>query len=183
MSRSHTEPPAPEEALRLYRRHLEGDPTAPNDLADAFLGPLGAWLRETNPRCPPELCEDAAADALLALLHHPRSFAPERGSLAAYLRMSAQGDLRNRLARERNHALKFVSWEVVEHSPGAGKYLGRADDPSLPLQVEEQARAAQGEAVCERAGWSAQEWEAWKLMLGKERRTAVFARHCGLTHL
>jgi DNA-directed RNA polymerase specialized sigma24 family protein len=184
MSQSRAEPPTPEEALRLYRCHLEGDPTASNDLADAFLEPLIAWLTKTNPRCPPEVCEDAAADALLALLRNPQSFAPGRKSLEGYLRMSAQGDLRSLLARERNRALKQVPWEVVEHLPDGGKYLGRTDDPSLPLQVEEQARgAAEEEAAREREGWSAQEWEARKLMHAKEWRTAVFAQQCGLAHL
>jgi hypothetical protein len=134
MSRAPATRLSPEDALRLHRELLGGDRTASNDLAEAFLEPLLGWLCATNRRAPPELCEEAAGSAIIALIQNPHSYSPERQSLEAYLRLSARGDLRNLLARERKHTRGRVPWSHVEHSPDAGKYLGRADDPSLPLQ-------------------------------------------------
>jgi hypothetical protein len=177
-------PLSPSEALRLHQRLLEEDPTASHDLVDAFLEPLSAWLTQTNRRAPHEFCEEAAGAALVALIHNPRSFSPDLQSLDAYLRMSAQGDLKNLLARERKHFQGRVPWERVEHLPDPGKYLGRADDPAWPLLAAEQLRQADDAvppAVWE--GLSDTEKEGLRLLLRKERKTAVYARACGFAHL
>jgi hypothetical protein len=184
MSNSPAPSPSPEEALRLYQRLLEKDLTASNDLAVAYLEPLTTWLCKTNRRIHPEFCEEAAGAALVALINNPQSFAPDRQSLEVYLRLSAQGDLRNLLAREKKHHQNRVGWKIVEHSPDAGKYLGRADDPSLPLQMAEEVEQT-AEAVPDSiwAGLSDQERQVLQLMLQKERKTSVYARVCGLEHL
>src|SRR5437667_7528373 len=96
-------PPVPvaQDHQTLYRRLLESDPTAPNDLAEALLEPLMLWLSERHRHTHPDLIAQAADDALLNLFRKPSSYDPEKGSLEGYLRMSAEGDLRNLLARER----------------------------------------------------------------------------------
>jgi len=93
----------PEEERMLVQRLVDGDPTAPADLAHIFLEHLIKGLRERNSvRVADEVCVEAAEDAVIALAKTPASFDSERGlSLAAYLRMSAQGDLRNILQRKK----------------------------------------------------------------------------------
>src|SRR4051812_25509915 len=120
----------PDEGLRLYRQLCDEVPTASSDFADHFLPPLLAWLEQWNRRVAPDLREEAAHLALVSLIQDPSSYDPRRGDLATFLRMSAQGDLRNLLAREQKHRRGRIDLWVVEHSPEAGKYLGKDDDPS-----------------------------------------------------
>jgi hypothetical protein len=98
--------------------------------------------------------------------------------------MSARGDLLNLLKKESKHHKDRVPWTSVELSMDAGKYLGRDDDPSLPLCLNEQAHevsAAIPDAV--RRKLPEADLRALELILRKERRTAVYAELYGLQHL
>ena len=172
------------DALRLHQRLLEDDPTAQHDLADIYLEPLVVWLTETHPSVSPEFCIEAAEDALLALIRNPQSYSPQRQTLEVYLRMSARGDLRNILAKERRHHDGRVPWQSVELSPDAGKYLGQQDDPSLAMQLAEEAQSAMN-AIPDslRKKLSQTELRGVELILRKERRSQVFAELYGLLHL
>src|SRR5437016_12276151 len=110
MSASPDALPDPEEAGNLYQRLAGGDPTASADLAVAYLGPLIRWLGEHNRRIDPQFCEQAAGDAILALIRNPASYRPERRALEAYLHMSAQGDLKNLLRAEGKHHEQRRRW-------------------------------------------------------------------------
>jgi RNA polymerase sigma factor (sigma-70 family) len=178
-------PPPPEPSgpfQDVHRRLMERDPTAPADLASALLEPLIHWLAETNPRVDPDLLCEAADEAVLALIHHPSSYKPEKGlALERYLRMSAQGDLRNLLRRDRPHQ-KRVPWEVVELSEEHGNYLGQEDDPSLPLVLEEERQRLQAVIPGSvREGLSEGELRALDLLQQQERRTAAYAEALGIT--
>jgi hypothetical protein len=129
-----------EDALRLHRRLLERDPVAPAELAVAFLKPLIAWLQRTNPRIDPMMCQEAAGEAIVRFLINPTHYDPRRLGVEAFLRMAAQRDLQNLLRKERRHQQNRRDWQVVEQASSDGKYLGRDDDPSLPLQIEEARR-------------------------------------------
>jgi hypothetical protein len=174
-----------DEERSLCRRLVERDVTATTDLARLFLDHLIAWLVEKNrSSVPEELCAEAAEDALLALMKAPASFNPARGKrLAAYLRMSAQGDLRNILAREGRHYENQIRLEDVELSPNAGKCLVVNDDPLLSLErQEESAKATRTVVGPVREGLSEAEARALDLLLHGERKTAVFAAALGITH-
>jgi hypothetical protein len=129
-------PPDPHQPL--HQRLVDRDPTAPDDLADAFLVPLIHWLTEHNAALHPDLINEAAEEAVLALIHNPASYRPQDSRLEAYLRMSAQADLRNLLRRETRGRGRRGRLEVVELSPESGKYIGREGDPSLALMIEEE---------------------------------------------
>ena len=178
-------PPSPKEALKIHQRLLDPDDLpASNDLAVAFLEPLRAWLAKTHGGVDPEIRDEAAEEAILALIRNPRSYHPEQLGLEEYLRMSAQGDLRNILRKERKHHQKRVPWESVELSPEAGKYLGREDDPTLRLRIAEEVEENAGtvpESV--RQGLSEAETRVLELLLQKERRTARYAEALGILHL
>jgi hypothetical protein len=163
---------------------LADDPTAPNDLAEAYLEPLVAWLAEIDARVSSEVQVEAAEDALLALIRNPRSYSPERQTLKAYLRMSARGDMRNLLAKERRHKNGQVSWKRVELSPDAGKYLGREDDPSLPMQLAEEDQSERNSIPDSlRKKLSKTDLRGMELILRKERRNEIFVELYGLRHL
>jgi RNA polymerase sigma-70 factor (ECF subfamily) len=167
---------------QLYRQLVDGDPTAPSDLAVAFLDPLIDWLTEHNRAIPLDLINQAAEDAILALIRNPASYRPQKGSLEAYLRMSAQADLRNLLQRETRYRNRHERLEVVELSQERGKYLGRTDDPSLALRIEEEQMSMTGERAGRvLTGLTEEEARVWELMEDGERRHACYAEACGIT--
>lgn len=172
------------DALQIHQRLVEDDPTARHDLADVYLETLVAWLAETHPSVSPEFCIEAAEDALLALIRNPQSYSSQRQTLEVYLRMSARGDLRNILAKERRHYDGRVSWQSVELSPDAGKYLGREDDPSLAMQLAEEAQSVMNSIPYSlRKKLSQTDLHGVELILRKERRSRVFAELYELLHL
>jgi RNA polymerase sigma-70 factor (ECF subfamily) len=176
--------PSEEEGLRLHQRLVAEDPTAPSDLAQAYLDPLIDWVIRCNRTIDADLCADAAERAILALIKNPASYQTERGRLEPYLCMSAQGDLRNLLDGQKQHTTGRRSLDSVELSADARNSLGEEDDPSLPLQIAE----AQQEVLATlpstvREGLSEQEIAVVELMLAKERKTEVYARAYGIEHL
>ncbi len=184
MSGSPAPGPTQQAAIAIHQRLLAQDPTAANDLAVAYLEALVIWLGETDPRVAEDIRVEAAEDAILALIRKPVSYDPELQTLEVYLRMSARGDLRNRLRREQRHNKGRMALTTVELSPDAGKYLGRTDDPSLPLRVAEEKRGI-AEAIPDpvRRGLSETDRRALELILQRERRTSVYAELYGLLHL
>lgn len=181
MSALSTTLPTQEQALCLHERLVEQDSAAPYDIFTAYLDPLTAWLDGRHADASPDFRAEAAHLALISYVCDPATYKPNRGTLAVYLRVAAQGDLRNLLRREARHHEGRKSWEDVEHSPGGGKYLGRDDDPSLRLRIAEETRTARDPAVADvLGGCSAAERRVLELMLGGERRTAVFAEVLGL---
>src|SRR5258708_39900453 len=101
-------PPSEAEAIVLYARLLAQDPTAPADIALAFLHPLASWLPIVYPDLDEHLYQTAAEDALLTLIKQPTAYRPERQTLNVYLRLSARGDLLNLQRTERRHRERQV---------------------------------------------------------------------------
>src|SRR5579883_914464 len=176
--------PEPSAEQALWNRLRNGDPTAPTDLATTYLDPLADWLTKRYPRVDPHLCESAAVDALMALIKNPASYIPARGALWPYLRMSAEGDLKNHRQTEKKHTVLRTNLEVVELSPRLRKYL--QDDRQDPARIAE-LREEVFEAVKRRAvprevikDLSPAEAKGLCLILAGERRTSVYARALGI---
>ena len=165
----------------LHKRLLEGDPVAPAEVAATFLEPLSAWLQTVAPGKDAAAYAEAAEDAVLDFIKNPAAYRPERLEATAYLRMAARRDLQNALRRERRHQRHRRAWNLVEQSAAAGKYLGRDDDPSLPLQIAEVASRSLPAEVWE--GLTEAECRCLELMQEGERRTTVFAGVLGITDL
>lgn len=188
MTSDPTSLPSTADEYELHQRLLAADPVAPSDLAVAYLGYLGRYLRERNPAMDDEFCQTAAEDAIMALSKRPQSYDPARATLIAYLRLSAQGDLRNLLARERRHRSRQANLEAVELSGVVGKELG--DDTYDPAVMVE-ARESVSEVVRQRLaipagvlqGLTPGEITVLQLMAEGERRTPAYAEALGITHL
>jgi RNA polymerase sigma-70 factor (ECF subfamily) len=184
MSSSPTQSPTQEDALVLHQLLLAHDPVAGNDLAEAYLGLLVAWLCETDPGVAQDLRLEAAEDAILAIIRKPESYSPEQQTLEVYLRMSARGDLRNRLSKERRRQQHELPLERVELLRDGGKYLGRNDDPAQPLCLaDEKQELVRAIPEPVRRKLSETDLRALELLLQKERRTSVFAELYGLQDL
>lgn len=174
------------EARALWKRLLDGDPTATSDVAVAYLDPLVDWLVQRYPRCDPHDCATAAEDTILALIRNPSSYQPERQTLEAYLRMAASRDLQNLWQREKRHAKRRARLEAVELSPQMRKYL-RDDDADPAAIVDREEDLAQDRDRTRRRsdeilrGLAPLEVHVFELMRSGERRTEAYARALGLS--
>src|SRR5262249_45315364 len=118
------------------------------------------------------------------LIHNPASYRPDALGPLAYLRMSAQRDLQNLLQRERKHQKQGRSLDCVEHSSDVRKYLGRDDDPSVPLLVAEKEQADVASiTLAVLQSLTEAEARVLPLLLRKERKIAAYAEALGITHL
>lgn len=161
--------PTDDELLTLWQR-LVADPDTAGAFATAVLPPLEAYLAGRFPRTHPDDVATAADETLLAFFHQASEYNPDRGRLAAFLRMAARRDLINLIDKERRHNRGRIPWEPVELTQPArndgeeGERL--ADSPELRAAVEALPE-------CDR--------HVLDLMLDGERDTAVFAAAMGLT--
>lgn len=155
----------------LHRRLAAGDPTAPADLAAAFLDPLVAYLRAGYSHVHDHLLYDAATDTLLSVMRNPAVYDPTRGELPAFLRMAAAGDLRNLLARDRRHQANREDRDCVELA---------ADDGNSPAEGDEPPSFDDARLAPVVAALSEAERQVLQLMRAGERRTAAFAAVLGI---
>lgn len=171
----------------LRERLLAGDTTASNDVVSVYLDKLADWLEVLYPQEHPNNCSTAAADAILEFIRSPATYDPEKQSLEKYLRMSADGDMKNLLRSERRHSKRRVNLELAE--PSIEKRL--QDDEADPARVlERHVEEAEADAKLRSlipdwlaAGLAPEEVQVLGLMRIKERRTAVYAAALGISHL
>jgi hypothetical protein len=182
MDPSHLFPSA-EDALSLHVRLCDLDPVASADLCSAFFKPLIHWLETICPKVDPHLRESAAVDTLIQYVKAPHAFRPECGSLPAYLRMAARGDLFNLLQREKRHQRHRVPWSVVELGEESGKISGRDEEPSRRLEDNEEEERWQVLVQAVRDGCTDSERRVLDLMLAGERNTATFVAALGIPGL
>jgi DNA-directed RNA polymerase specialized sigma24 family protein len=159
--------PSPERALELFARLRPDDTVGHADFAVAFLDPLAEHLRRNNTAHDHALFE-AAEDAVISLLKNPAAFDPARGSLQSYLCMSAAGDLKNVLSRERRHHEKRASVELDDFAgkeEDEGEDLPSLDHPTFAAAIAE---------------FTDPERAALELMRDGVRETARFAEVLGI---
>lgn len=172
---------AEEEAI--HKRLLEGDVTAPAELADTHLRIMLTHLRIRFRGVQDEtLLQDAAADALLDYIEHPSRFDPQKSSLSSYLKMSAEGDLRNALdreARRRRHLQPLAGVELF--LPDRNNALEGIEDR---LDAETPGETRQALMVRIRQEFpDARDWNLVTLMMDGVRRTSAFAEVLEIGHL
>jgi hypothetical protein len=112
-----TEWPSDATALAVVRNLVAGLPTAPNQAALLFLHPLTDYVRCANRGVPYDLCDDAATNALLALISAPERYDPALLSVERYLKMAARRDLQNLSDQARRRNARAISLNSVEYDP------------------------------------------------------------------
>jgi len=108
--------------LQLHQRLLSGDKTASAEIAEAFIDRLVKQLQFKYRQTDEQEIADAATTALMDYLEHPHKYKPELRSLYGYLKMAAEGDMNNALAKQkrRDSHLKMVSLDDVAFLSLAG---------------------------------------------------------------
>jgi RNA polymerase sigma factor (sigma-70 family) len=171
--------PTREQEQELHHRLLDGDKAAPADLAEAYYDALLQFLRRKNAKyISDDLLSDAAYETWSSLSKKPTSY-DGNGSLWTYLRMSAQGDLRNALAKERR---RLMCAENVEECSTNGK-IRLADTEALAAQEEKVDRVRREIMPVVQAGLTDGELRCLELYLGGEHKTAPFADALGIAAL
>ena len=177
--------PDPETGYEIHSRLSAVDPVASADLAESFLDPLGTWLIRTNRNIDSHLCEQAAEDAILALIKNPHSYQPNRSTLDGYLRMSARGDLLNLLDREKGHQSRLRPLDLVELSADVRNHVWEETDPAVIVELAEEAhqRVDNLQQVAAAAGLTQADARILTLMQQGERKTMKFSRVLGIADL
>jgi RNA polymerase sigma-70 factor, ECF subfamily len=86
----------------LHQRMVRGDPTAFAAIAESHMEWISKNLtKRYSTLYDQHLISSAVVDALYNYQGKPERYNPEKGSLAKYLLISADGDLRNLLARDK----------------------------------------------------------------------------------
>ncbi len=169
----------PEVLLRLHRRLLEGDRVAPADLMELLLSPLIGQMKHEYPTTDVHLVSDGVTDALLDYCARPGSFDQTRGvPLNRFLAKAAWRNIANilrgetrRKAREAK-AVETADQNVVELDPAKGN-----------PQQNEVLDTNQGLAKLARSLPDPTDQQVYKLKAMGERRTDIFAKAMGITHL
>ncbi len=172
--------PTREQEQELHRRLLEGDKTASVDLAEGYYNPILDYLRRRNSRrIPEDMLVDAAAQTWISFSKNPRSY-DGKGSLWAFLRMSAQRDLINVLNKETRRRRRLDPNTHVEQLPGNGKVL--TDEEEAIAERDAKVDKVRRELLpIVLAGLTDGEARCLELYLAGERKTARYAEALGIT--
>lgn len=171
-----------EYARQLHARLLEGDPAAPGDFAEAFLGELVQRLRaKARPSCEDASVRDAATDALLDYVQHPSKFKPNKSALMTYLTMAAYRDLLNSVAKEQRRRCREVPLQVVEETLDQGNNEVEPENGVLDgMTAEKRTELLQ---TVSKMFPDARDRAFLELMMNGERKTSAFCRVLGIQTL
>lgn len=178
--------PDPHLLQELHGRLLEGDLTAPAELAELVLEPLTTRLRAGFPYIPdPVMIDDAVVDSVLSYAERPGQFDPAKRGLLGYLQMSAEGDLKNALQARGRRQRRERSLDLVELHLDRRNRVSMASEPSSTPEEEVVSQLA-GRRLMAQARAAAETPEdasVLELMIAGERRTDRFAEALGLAGL
>ena len=94
-----------------YEQHnllLAGDPVASAVIADRIYPIMIKHLEYKYPEISQDIIVSAATDAMINYLKRPEQYNPQKASLVGYLKMAANGDLKNILKSEKKRACKEI---------------------------------------------------------------------------
>lgn len=176
--------PDKEQQRRLHQRLIEDDPTVAADIADALIAAVEKHLKINFSQVDEATIWDAATQAFMNYFKHPQSFDPAKSSLLNYLKMSAVGDLKNARKKEHRRTFKIVPLDNVAFLDLAGnssleeQFIVRQEASDKIIQLFQQ-RANDMDSIT----FDETERKVLALMDAGERRTVVYAKILGITHL
>jgi len=94
-----------------YEQHnllLAGDPVASAIIADRIYPIMIKHLQYKYPEISQDIIVSAATDAMINYLKRPEQYNPQKASLEGYLKMAANGDLKNILKSEKIRSRKEI---------------------------------------------------------------------------
>lgn len=116
-----------------YEQHnllLAGDPVASSIIANHIYPIMIKYLEYKYPKIDQDIIISAATDAMINYLKRPEQYNPQKASLEGYLKMAANGDLKNILKREKDRSRKEILHDpvlnendIVELNEGSAELL------------------------------------------------------------
>ncbi|MGH2532303.1 MAG: hypothetical protein ACRDJW_08330 [Thermomicrobiales bacterium] len=164
----------------LHARMVAGDPIASTEMAERYIPVLTTYMKGYRARkdlfsADDDDLWDAAVEAIQSYLEKPVRYDPTKGkSLAGYLKMAAEGDLKNILDKRRLPDGVFVVPQPDDD------WNSESADPSDVIAGADE-RISEDE-LFERVVWAAETDEeriVLALLLSGERSNAVFAERLG----
>jgi RNA polymerase sigma-70 factor (ECF subfamily) len=163
---------------KMHARLLADDVTAPAELAETMLDPLIAKLAKKYPGLhASELLVDAVTDALMNYIKNPAQFDPSKLSLPGFLKMAADRDLRNALAKLGRLRGREIFLEDVELVQEAGNNEVEAD------HRESRVLGQKIKNGLSKIFTDPKDLKLMELIFSGERETAVFAEILGIGNL
>lgn len=107
-----------------YKQHsllLEGDPVAPSIISERIYPIMIRHLECKYQRVSRDLIVSAATDAMINYLKRPQQYDPQRSSLEGYLKMAADGDLKNLLKAAQKRSKKEILFDPMLLDSNNGK--------------------------------------------------------------
>ncbi len=172
--------------LQLHQRLLGGDKIASAEIAEAFIDRLVKHLTFKYHQTDEQEIADAATTALMDYLEHPHKYKPDLRTLYGYLKMAAEGDMNNALAKQkrRNNHFKTVSLDDVALLGLAGN-----EDVENEIIAQQEAQAKLVEIRQKQATTNvliaddARDLHLLALMDAGIGRTSEFSKVLAITHL
>ncbi len=171
----------------LHVTYVAGDPAARGEIFLRYYAALKTHLHIFVKRKQlflrggdiDDVVDEAAIDALKSYFDRPASYDPARRGLLGYLKMSAEGDFKNRFTREVGREAGLESDFVELDDTGWNNVADGGIDPVDAIEDEQAAAALQARA--ETVAETDDERIVLRFMLERERSTAVYALALGLT--
>ena len=169
----------------LHQRMVRRDPTAFAEIAERYLPSVTDKLtKRYSTLYDPDLINTAVVDAFYNYLDKPERYNPEKGSLVNYLLISAEGDLRNLLARDKKKNYIPLD-EDVELSDGNGEHIVETAILTSEDNVEELviAKTSLVWDLIRKNLPDLKDQEICKLLMENIRATEEFSKILGLQNL
>jgi DNA-directed RNA polymerase specialized sigma24 family protein len=163
--------PDQETVLALVRR-LPDDAVASAEFLALLYPILLQEIQSTHPTDDPAQIVDVVGDLLFAFVKAPEQYDSTRLPIRAYLKMAADGDLRNARAKVARRRAREIPFERVAEQASDGNEESE-DDGVLALLADPRVAAAI-------AGFDALERSVWDLMRSGDRSTATCATILGM---
>ena len=161
----------------IHDRIIRDDPIAPAELAEQALPLLQSHLQQCRLEVKdPDLIDNAAIDALMSYIKNPLSFKQDKRSLLGFLRMAAEGDLRNALSKESRRQKRERRDQSVELCVIAGKKESARGDLDADGMREVESKL-------NKLFPDPRDRQLAELVIEKERSTNLFSKVLGIQHL
>lgn len=175
----------------LHQKLVDGDPTAPAQIAAVFLPVVvKALLRNYPGLHDPHLIDTAADEAIMNYLGRPSQYDPRKLSLRGFLFMSARRDLLNALREQQIPGLPRQKdpdspkkIQVVELDALDWEQETEVDDSSLSIEEQVEILTSPILPKLEALFSSAADREILTLMLDGVRDTSEFSAVLDITEL
>ncbi len=159
-------------------------PAASRRLVEQYFVPLSRLLRKHLPFVPNESVDDAAYDALLALIQSPQNFDPKQSSLLTYLYRIAKNKVIDLFQLHQRRKLEiFVGGSVALAQAEENNYRAGQISERMPIHDKNETLPPDIMQLLEKILPDSRDRRIWDMICDGRQDTADYAQLLGITHL